>query len=406
MTSKEMNEYLSYNNIRISKEDIEYQGADYNTVMYFFDNNFKGERVEKTKMFELLSKTELEYFYGNDKKDKPLEHHSAKGFMQVVLDSKPGTEVVSLVKYNQESYSDLAKAIYRMCVIGLIDDFTQEYLDKNSGRFRILSTRKKNGQYYQRLKQFLMRYYSEERAENEVEKASMRKGQNEIHKCLGYLTEFIYDKVVMKRKRAIDDMRRFCLIGIDETKDWKEINEDLKDEIYFYFNSKYAREGYKTDDGEDFSLLDDTDRGKNGTFAIVKKYLRVIDNDVMGVSGSTKDSIRHLSGAVRLIRRGTTDVNPALSLLNVFCLLVLKYGSNRNMMDELQRSYEEGYRVFREQTKDMRDFFHGMAEFKQGMKKRDVLSEEDLQMLEEIETSVELSINKTWLENFAKSYNN
>lgn len=406
MTSKEMNEYLSYNNIRISKEDIEYQGADYNTVMYFFDNNFKGERVEKTKMFELLSKTELEYFYGNDKKDKPLEHHSAKGFMQVVLDSKPGTEVVSLVKYNQESYSDLAKAIYRMCVIGLIDDFTQEYLDRNSGRFRILSTRKKNGQYYQRLKQFLMRYYSEERAENEVEKASMRKGQNEIHKCLGYLTEFIYDKVVMKRKRAIDDMRRFCLIGIDETKDWKEINEDLKDEIYFYFNSKYAREGYKTDDGEDFSLLDDTDRGKNGTFAIVKKYLRVIDNDVMGVSGSTKDSIRHLLGAVRLIRRGTTDVNPALSLLNVFCLLVLKYGSNRNMMDELQRSFEEGYRVFREQTKDMRDFFHGMAEFKQGMKKRDVLSEEDLQMLEEIETSVELSINNAWLENFAKSYNN
>lgn len=126
----------------------------------------------------------------------------------------------------------------------------------------------------------------------------------------------------------------------------------------------------------------------------------------MGVSGSTKDSIRHLLGAVRLIRRGTTDVNPALSLLNVFCLLVLKYGSNRNMMDELQRSYEEGYRVFREQTKDMRDFFHGMAEFKQGMKKRDVLSEEDLQMLEEIETSVELSINNAWLENFAKSYNN
>ena len=84
-----------------------------------------------------------------------------------------------------------------------------------------------------------MRYYSEERAENEVEKASVRKGQNEIHKCLGYLTEFIYDKVALKRKRAIDDMRNFCLVGIDDTKDWKEINEDLKDEIYYYFNSKF-----------------------------------------------------------------------------------------------------------------------------------------------------------------------
>lgn len=406
MTPKEMNDYLSLNHIRIPKENIEYQGADYNTVMFFFDNNFKGEYEEKSKMFELLSKKELTYFYGNDKKDKPLEYRTANGFLDVVLASKPGVEVVSLVEYDKKSYADLAKAIYRMCIIGLIDDFTQEYRENNGGVFRILSTRKKNGQYYQRLKTFLMRYYSEERAENEVDKASMRKGQNEIHKCLGYLTEFIYDKVVMKRKRAIDDMRRFCLIGIDNTKDWKEINEDLKDEIYFYFNSKYAREGYKTDNGEDFSLLDDTDRGKNGTFEILMKYIRVIDNDVMGVSGSTKDSIRHLLGAVRLIRRGTTDINPALSLLNVFCLLVLKYGSNRNMMMELQRSYEEGYRAFREQTRDLKDFYKGIKEFKEGMRKRNVVSEDDLKMLHEIELSSELSINSEWLENFARSYNN
>lgn len=136
-----------------------------------------------------------------------------------------------------------------MCIIGLIDDFTQDY-SKHS--FRILSTRKKNGSYYLRLKEFLMRYYSEERAENEVEKASVRKGLNEIHKCLGYLTEFIYDKVALKRKRAIDDIRNFCNIGIDTSKDWKEINEDLKDEIYYYFNSKYAREGYMTDNNESF----------------------------------------------------------------------------------------------------------------------------------------------------------
>lgn len=406
MTPKEMNDYLTLNHIRIPKEDIEYQGADYSTVMFFFDNNFKGEYEEKKKMVELLCNKDLVYFYGNDKKDKPSEHHTANGFLDVVLASKPGDEVVSLVEYNKDNYADLAKAIYRMCIIGLIDDFTQEYRANNCGIFRILSTRKKNGQYYQCLKEFLMRYYTEERAENEVEKASVHKGKNEIHKCLGYLTEFIYDKVVMKRKRAIDDMRRFCLIGIDDTKDWKEINEDLKDEIYFYFNSKYAREGYKTDNGEDFSLLDDTDRGKVGTFEILMKYLRVIDNDVMGISGSTKDSIRHLLGAVRLIRRGTTDINPALSMLNVFCLLVLKYGNNRNMKMELQRSYEEGYRIFREQTKDPRDFYNGIKKFKDGMRKRNVVSEEDLKMLYEKELSLELAINSEWLESFAKSYNN
>jgi superfamily II DNA helicase RecQ len=404
MTPKEMNDYLLQNNIRIPKENIEYQGADYNTVMYFFDNNFKGEREEKLRMNELLSEQELVCFVGNDKKDKPDEHTVVKGFMKVVLDSKPGTEVVSLILYNEKTYSDIAKAIYRMCVIGLIDDFTQDYSTKC---FRILSKRKEDGAYYQRLKEFLMRYYSEERSEYEVGKAKMRNGQNEIHKCLGYLTEFIYDKIALKRKRAIDDIRNFCLIGVNDSKDWKEINEDLKDEIFFYFNSKYAREGYCTDNGEPFSLLDDTDRGKKFSFDILMKYMRVIDNDVIGVSGSPKDSIRHLLGAVKLIRRGATDVNPTLDLLNVFCLLTLKVGDNRNMLNELQNSYEEGYIAFRKQTHDINEFFNKMKEFKNKLNEngRNVASDEDLKMLEKIEMLTEFSIHERWLSDFNNLYN-
>lgn len=257
---KDLIEYLRTNNIRVPKECFDYQGADYNTVMYFFDNNFKGEFEEKKKMVELLAEKEMWYFIGNDRKYKYDKQVNVKGFLATVLAAKVGTEVVTIISYADDTYADIAKAIYRMCVIGLIDDFTQDY---SNSTFRILSTRKKNGQYYERLKEFLMRYYSEDRAENEVEKASIHRGANEIHKCLGYLTEFIYDKVALKRKRAIDDMRNFCMVGIDSSKDWKDINEDLKDEIYYYFNSKYAREGYQTDGGENFSLLDDTERGKN-----------------------------------------------------------------------------------------------------------------------------------------------
>ena len=80
----------------------------------------------------------------------------------------------------------------------------------------------------------------------------------------------------------------FCNIGIDTSKDWKEINEDLKDEIYYYFNSKYAREGYMTDNNESFSLLDDTDRGKKSSAEILFEYMRVVDSDVIGASGSPK----------------------------------------------------------------------------------------------------------------------
>jgi ATP-dependent DNA helicase RecQ len=251
-----------------------------------------------------------------------------------------------------------------------------------------------------------MRYYSEERAENEVEKASVRKGQNEIHKCLGYLTEFIYDKVALKRKRAIDDMRNFCLVGIDDTKDWKEINEDLKDEIYYYFNSKYAREGYKTDNDEEFSLLDETDRGRVSSFDILYKYMRVVDSDVIGVSGSPKDNIKHLQGAVRLIRRGTTDTNAALCFLNVYCLLALKVGSNKNMREELESSFIEGYLAFKEQEKDDNSFYKGIAKFKSELnaKGRNIASIEDFKRFEELELQAELTGHLNWVNTFSSNY--
>jgi len=67
---------------------------------------------------------------------------------------------------------------------------------------------------------------------------------------IGFLTEFIYDKIAVKRKRAIDDVRTFCMLGANEEVGWLQKNEDLKDFIYYYFNSKYARSQYQDEDGK------------------------------------------------------------------------------------------------------------------------------------------------------------
>lgn len=66
--------------------------------------------------------------------------------------------------------------------------------------------------------------------------------------------------------------------GVDANKDWKAINEELKDELYFYFNSKYARREYRTERGEQFSLLVDTDEGKRSSWETVLKFMQVVDN--------------------------------------------------------------------------------------------------------------------------------
>lgn len=394
---------LRANHIRLTANDYEYNGPDYSNVMFFFDQNFKGEIEEKRKMHELLSVKEVRYFIGNDGQYKPDQEKLGTGFMDALLAAKIGEELVVFISYDDDSFQDIAKAIYRMCVIGLIDDFTQDYSRRC---FRVVTVRKKMGSYYLRLKDFLMRYYSEERAENEVERASVRKGKNEIHKCLSYLTEFVYDKVVMKRKRAIDDMRNFCLTGIDDTKDWKEINEDLKDEIFFYFNSKFARAGYRTDSDEPFSLYDDIVEDKKRDFETLFKFMRVIDNDVIGASGSPKDNIKHLRGAVRLIRRSETDTNPVLSLLNVFCLLILKRPEDTGLAKELEDSFIEGYYAFMEQTTDKEVFYANINRFFMELNKNDrnVAGKAVISLLKSLQINTELAINTEWLNNFKQNY--
>jgi len=289
-----------------------------------------------------------------------------------------------------------------MSCIGVVDDFTQDY---SSSRFRIVTKRKADREYYQGLKQFLMRYYSTERAEEEIQKVPELKGENEIHKCLGYLTEFIYDKIAVKRKRAINDMRAFCIIGLNDTKDWKEVNEDLKDEIYYYFNSKYAKEDYVAENVEPFSLTTNSNEGKESSFKILFKYLRVADiNDrAFGSSETPRDNIKHLQGAVRLIRRSLTDNNPALAMLNAFCIAYLGTNNNEVLEQELENSYKEGYRDFYTNTSEKEEFYTGIEKLTAKLKLSHI-PKKIIKKMNDWKTECELDIHTDWLNNFTEKY--
>jgi hypothetical protein len=356
---KDLLEILNNNNLVIPKKHFQYQNADYDTVMYFYNNNFKGTVIEKEFMVNLLLKYSINVFLGNDI-EKKKKTFTANGFLAILSNAEIDTEIVLLIDYTETDYPDIAKAIYRMTSIGLIEDFTQNYIDK---QFRVVTKRHKEGHYFDKLKDYLMRYYTLDRAEQEVKKARIKKItdtgdeiKNEIYRCLAFLTDFVYDKISVKRKRAIDDMRTFCLIGIEETIDWKEKNEELKDFIYYYFNSKYAKSDYVADNGEPYSLTVDTDFGKISNIDILFKYLKVVDEEIVGI-GTDIDNIKHLQGAVRLIRRSLTDDNPAISLLNAFCLAYLGTHNNENLEQELERSYKEGMIGFYERMENKKQFW-------------------------------------------------
>lgn len=389
----------------------DFKQVDKDVQMYFYDINFRGVDIEKQTMFRLLSRNEAEVSIFNDE-GYETGTETIAGFLEKYLALDYGSNIIAYLKYPKLKYennlydnvfyirednkqvevllikehgneyvdiklddnvetvhkkrivykSDIDKAIYRMCCIELIDDFTQDYLNN---RFRIVAKRKANGEYYQGLKRFLMRYYPTDKAEQEIKKAKDYKGENEIHKCLGYLTGFIYENIAEKRKRTIEDMNTFCIQGIDVTKDWKDVNEDLKDFIYFYFNSKYAKDNYVANNGEFFSLTKDTKKGKKSLPEIVLKYMRVVDfNDTLFNPGDTpKDNAKHLQGAVRLIRRSLTGENPTIDMLNAFCLLFLGTNNNEALEEELINSYSDGINGFYESTNNYRDFWSFFEDF-------------------------------------------
>ncbi len=433
-------------NIEIKRYNLEFQNVDYETVMYFYNNNFKGEQIEKRTMHELLSKTNTDVFNEDDTEIKPT--FEVSDFLDKLLSIKPGDTIVAFIstkgiyecningkthkayllsstedemhvksiETQQEhvlnkkyvsvyrDINDVSKAIYRMCCIGLIDDFTQDY---NQGCYRIVTKRKEDGGYYKSLQSFLERYFNKERAEKEIMKAHNYTEENEIHKCLGYLTAFIYDKIASKRKRAIDDMRTFCMLGLDDTKDWKVRNEELKDYIYYYFNSKFAREGY-TINNKSFSLTDETNKGLNFSFDTLFKFLRVIDDDIVE-SNSPKDNIKHLQGAVRLIRRSVTDhSNPTLDLLNVFCLLYLKTGDNENLKQELKSSFIDGYVGFYNYTDDKNVFYVNIKRYISELanSNKGIATAAEIDTINQWCEFCELEIQLEWLDKFKNNYLN
>lgn len=303
----------------------------------------------------------------------------------------------------QRYYEALMKAIYRMCCIGLIEDYTQNYNDEE---FRIVARKLSSGEYYENLKSFLIRYFSEDRAAREIEKAKSYRGENEIQKCLGYLTDFIYNSIATKRKQSIQDIENLCNRAASSDNSWLEVNEELKDDIYYYFNSKYARREFEAPNGEQFSLVSDTSEGRLFDFKHVIKYMRVIDDDLIAAGGTPKDNIKHLLGAVRLIRRSLTDSNPTLDFLNVFCLYYLQVNKTETLLHaELIQSYIDGYSSFRERKNVLNDnFYDCINEFKNLMNEKRIINSQQRKELEELELKVEASVHSSWLSQFSSHF--
>ena len=187
---------------------------------------------------------------------------------------------------------DTFKAIYRLHIIGVVDDYEVDY---NTKTVTLSVTKKNDGDYRNSLYRYLERYLSEERVRQVSATLDVSTAPTIIRKCLECLIGFVYQEIALKREAAIDAMEEACEIGV------RQGDGAFRDFLAVYFSSKYYP-----------LLVVDTESGKRAEFTTVWKYAKLTEGNI--------DNLKHLRGAcVRLLTENPE--NGALLLLKSFAIL-------------------------------------------------------------------------------------
>lgn len=310
-----------------------------------------------------------------------------------LVENKDETGELEKLFYSPRVKADTDKAIFRLASIGIVDDYTVDY---NKKSYTLIITKKSDDEYKEQLGVFMRKYYSANRVETELKKVDDFKGDTILQKCLTFLTKFVYEEIEAKRLRSIEDMILACNEGLKENG-----NEELKDFIYLYFNSKYAKLNHEID-GKPYSLTLATDNAKEYSFEIVWDF---IEATLIDPSGAQKDNTKHLRGAsLRLLRM--EPKNGALLLLKAYSLFVLGIGKNKNIEAEARESLTLGFKHFREKYKELtfEELASNIEKYKIEIIKNANNSKEVKAILNEIIEELYLEFHNDWLKTFNEKY--
>ena len=253
-------------------------------------------------------------------------------------------DAISFIKRNYNKIrnsSDTQRAIYRMSIVGIIDDYVIDYV----GKFiEVRFKSKSEEEYTNNFKEYLKRYLGNQTTELWLSKVKDSKEESILKRVLYALISFIEEEISDKRKRSIDYMKQLCELGYEQGE------KVFRENIIYYFTSKYARMDY---------LPKDTDGGRLETTEIVKKYLNYISKPPDGLGGEI-DNAKHLRGACANLRISMAKENASIDLLTAYSLFALEAKESDNIELALQRPliaqaidlYRNGFRTFLRSEKE------------------------------------------------------
>jgi ATP-dependent DNA helicase RecQ len=309
-----------------------------------------------TRTFQEVIKSA--YTYSHDFNDFLflLEENSVRELSRLTQDVKD--ELLFLYCRDRETANDTGRLIYRMHSMGFLEDYLIDY---NKNNLYNCTFRKFNSidDYVVIIEKYLRRYLSENTAmENIAELKSRLSKTNlieDIIMCLYFLSEFSYKEIAGKRKRATDEIENILNISITEdnyVENWYEQNLFIKEQIYFYFNAKYARTGFKIN-GMPFSLLDDYKDDEVTKVELLEKYLNVFRLD-----GAEQNNYKHMMGSCKKILRSISETD----LKNEWLLRLLKAFSmysvnNASYISEANEELERGFdNLYKDESFHENDF--------------------------------------------------
>ena len=284
------------------------------------------------------------YTYSHDFNDFLflLEENSVKELSKITQEVKD--KLLFVYSRDRETANDTGRLIYRMHSMGFLEDYLIDY---NKNNLYGCTFRKFNSidKYTAIIEKYLRRYLSENTAMENISELKSRLSKTSlienIIECLYFLSEFSSKEIASKRKRATDEIESMLNTSITEDRyvnDWYEQNLFIKEQIYFYFNAKYARIGFKIN-GKPFSLLDDYKDEGISKENILEKYLNVFRLD-----GTEQNNYKHMMGSCKKILRSLseTDMNNEwlLRLLKAFAMYSV---NNASYILEANEELESGF---------------------------------------------------------------
>ncbi|MCG9881239.1 MAG: DEAD/DEAH box helicase [Bacteroidia bacterium] len=286
---------------------------------------------------------------------------------------------------------DTYKAIYRLSVIGIIDDYTVNYHSKTITAY---ITKKPIGYYTKQLEKFLRMYNSEKKTKELIVRVpffftnAKNPISREIYQCLGFLIKFVYEHVADLRKKSIDAMESACIVGLDD----KQGSKGFKEFIDLYMNSKYARPQF---------LPEDTKDGEISSLGIINDYIDRITTD----AGGEINNLKHLRGATtRLITQSIKySENYALHILKAFSVLALEVQYQTDVfIQEAKENFTFGFLRMVEDENLTTD--EASAIFNDFMKRFDNFDYKVSKELQELKGYLFLKINTIWTKNFNNKF--